>query len=494
MLSSRHRRRSRALSVEILESRHLLTGEIEGFVWHDWNRDGHRAKPDQEYRITDVTVNLLSQQLLLIDSTVTDKTGLYRFSDVVPGEYLLEFAAPEGTTFTVPSAADETKDSDADPSTGRTDSFALGLDEKIDNLDAGVFAPLGTWHVGGRAWNDLDADGIMEEGEPGVLAEVQLENIHGEKLIEVMTAEDGTYIIPGEGLLPGDYVLDFVKPAADGSPWQISPQHAREDDPQNRDSDANIVTGKTDVFTLPVMENDAARDRVELCSGFFRSAMISGSVWHDVQRNGQRLGELGVLGYTVRLLDSDRRQVAETVTDRAGQYTLIVPEPGQYSVKFELPEGVAFAAVAQPPEGASSHVDPTTGETSLMEVYAFQVMENLSVGVYSPLGTPSIRGRVWHDVDADGFQDDGEVGVAGAEVQLENEAFVRVTRVTTDGSGAFLMDGANLLPATYHVDFKARPGWMIRPSGRSAHGTKKLWIRLSTTMLSQPTARPRRSI
>ncbi|HEY8133173.1 MAG TPA: SdrD B-like domain-containing protein, partial [Thermoanaerobaculia bacterium] len=114
--------------------------KLGDFVWHDLDEDG--IQDPGEPGLPGVVVTLLDVHFNAIASKTTDAAGLYLFSDLEPGEYVLEFQTPpsffptqkrQGTN---PSA-----DSDIDPSTRRTDIIKLtgGRDEV--GMDAGFFRP-----------------------------------------------------------------------------------------------------------------------------------------------------------------------------------------------------------------------------------------------------------------------------------------------------------------------------------------------------------------
>ena len=477
-MGRRKRRPVRRLVNEVLEARHLLTAEIEGFVWNDWSRDGHRGKPDKEYRVADVTVNLLTDELELVSSTETDEEGVFEFSNAEAGRYILEFVAPDDTVFTQPLNSSDTKDSDADPSTGRTAAFTVRDGDKIDDIDAGVFAPTGSSNVIGQVWDDRNADGIKDPDERGIAnAEVQLENKHGKKLLEVLTDDNGWYGINGSSIIPGEYLVDFVRPDTPDPVYQISPKH---DDQSPDVSRADQLNGKTDVFTLTAGAEDGQRENVNVSAGFFRSATVSGYVWHDYNRDSSGKfnhqmqhvvntdGEFGLEDFRVRLLDQTGREVNRSKTDRFGRYTLAVPTPGSYYVQFEQQEGLQFSNV-----GGTNFANPD-GRTNLLQISALEQVVLMSAGVYSSVGTESLHGRVWHDIDADGFQDPDETGVANAEVQLENGSLVKLLNARTNAAGEFVIDGSTLLPGDYHLDFKrpsrneAQGKWQISPRNEDA--------------------------
>ncbi|WP_375339888.1 SdrD B-like domain-containing protein [Okeania sp. KiyG1] len=97
---------------------------IGDFVWLDSNVDG--IQDQNEAGLADITVNLYDRDENLVDTTTTIDSGSYSFTDIPPGEYFLEFIAPEGVTFSPQNeGTNDNLDSDVDPTTGRTTSMNL---------------------------------------------------------------------------------------------------------------------------------------------------------------------------------------------------------------------------------------------------------------------------------------------------------------------------------------------------------------------------------
>ena len=93
-----------------------------------------------------VTVNLLDgsgNPVLDADNnpitTTTDASGKYEFPGLPAGSYSVAFVAPAGYSFTTPDqGGDDTTDSDADATTGRTPPVTLTPGENNPTVDAGL--------------------------------------------------------------------------------------------------------------------------------------------------------------------------------------------------------------------------------------------------------------------------------------------------------------------------------------------------------------------
>src|SRR5512138_2374697 len=80
-------------------------------------------------------------------------------------------------------------------------------------------------------------------------------------------------------------------------------------------------------------------------------------------------------------------------------------------------------------------------------------------------GQAKLQGFVWNDLDRDGVQDAGEVGLSKVAVNLYDSAKKLVNTVNTDATGHYLFD--NLTPGDYYVDFVAPAGYLISPKDKN---------------------------
>ncbi|HEU5089668.1 MAG TPA: SdrD B-like domain-containing protein, partial [Roseiflexaceae bacterium] len=113
---------------------------IGNFVWDDINQDGNQDAG--EAGVPNVTVELYGTQGL-IDSTVTNASGLYSLTAPTPGDYRVRVRLPSILDhFTAKDQGDDLKDSDINPSglnTGYTDVFTLASNViSITRIDAGI--------------------------------------------------------------------------------------------------------------------------------------------------------------------------------------------------------------------------------------------------------------------------------------------------------------------------------------------------------------------
>ncbi|ADE37024.1 DUF7507 domain-containing protein [Methanohalophilus mahii] len=111
------------------------------YVWEDLNRDG--IQDETGTGIADVTVNLYTGGEVFVDSTTTNETGYYLFTDLAAGDYFVEFVLPDGYEFSpADQGTDDAVDSDANVATGRTATISLFAGEVDRTWDAGMYLPL----------------------------------------------------------------------------------------------------------------------------------------------------------------------------------------------------------------------------------------------------------------------------------------------------------------------------------------------------------------
>ncbi|WP_424098361.1 choice-of-anchor E domain-containing protein [Moorena producens] len=113
------------------------TASVGDKVWEDLNGDG--IQDAGEPGIANALVNIYKSDNTFVDATFTDSNGNYSFSDLDPGDYIIEFTSPAvGYNFTNQDAGDDTLDSDADSATGRTATFTLAAGDNNTSIDAGL--------------------------------------------------------------------------------------------------------------------------------------------------------------------------------------------------------------------------------------------------------------------------------------------------------------------------------------------------------------------
>ncbi len=190
--------------------------------------------------------------------------------------------------------------------------------------------------------------------------------------------------------------------------------------------------------------------------GFQQGATLGDFIWGDLDADGiQDVGEVGIAGVSVELLDGLGNVLATTTTDANGLYAFTYVTPGSYAIRVTPPAGYVFSPQDQGGDNTlDSDVHPATGKTATVTLVAGQIYNDLDAGLYQPA---ALGDYFWDDLDADGIQEVGEPGIAGATVQLLNALGNVLATTTTDANGFYAFSG--LVPGNYAVRFTLPAGF-----------------------------------
>ena len=439
--------------------KHVSVGD---FVWNDQDADG--IQDGGEAGIGGVRLTLTGTTgsgETVVRSTVTAADGSYLFDALPPGTYQVSVDAenfdPAGALSgfqpsPIGQGTDAALDSNASP-TG-TDPLTLLSGQTDTDLDFGYFKA--TAAIGDRVWEDTNANGQQEAGENGIAgATVRLytcvNGAPGTLVSQTTTDASGNYAFAG--LMPGQYVVAFETPAG----YQLSSADVGADDALDSDAGSGGLTG---CYTLASGETNNTVD-----AGFWRPAAIGDRVWLDANANGQQdAGEAGVAGVAVELYACANgaavgAALATTTTDAAGNYAFTGLMPGQYVVKFLTPDGYSLSPVDVGADGTDSDA-ALSGFTGCYTLASGQTNDTVDAGLYQGA---AIGDRVWEDTNANGQQDAGENGIAGATVRLytcvDGAPGALVATTTTDASGNYAFAG--LMPGQYVVAFETPAGYQL---------------------------------
>ena len=218
-------------------------------VWEDVNYNG--VQDLGEPGIENVTCTLTGTDGLgnpITPVTIqTDATGMYRFCDLYPGEYVVTFSQPNGYVPTPTddpnNNGDDDEDSDADNNLQSPVTTIISGDS-IPNIDAG-FLVLGK--IGDFAWQDYDADGIQDAGEDPfeniTLTLTGMDNMNNPVYQTEITNSIGEYCF-GD-LYPGTYTVSC------GLPTDLIQTIIQEPSPNElEDNDFDPATNQTEPIDL----------------------------------------------------------------------------------------------------------------------------------------------------------------------------------------------------------------------------------------------------
>ena len=309
--------------------------------------------------------------------------------------------------------------------------------------------------LGDRAWDDLNANGVQDAGEPGVTNVLVYVYDSSTNLAAVVrTDTNGVWKSPGHG--PGSYFAKYFLPTN----YEFTARYAGTN--TATDSDADLATGRTATFTMT-----NAQTNLTLDAGMYRRATLGDWTWEDTNGNGQQDGgEPGLSNVVVRLYNASSNVVGTTTSSVAGAYAFTNLLPGAYFVDFTAPAGYLFTTANAGADATDSDVLPGTNRTALVTLISGQAETTVDAGFYRPA---SVGDFTWVDSDYDGQQEGGEPGLSNVVVRLYNAASNLLATTTSSVAGAYAF--TNLAPGSYFAGFTPPAGYLSTTSNVGADAT-----------------------
>lgn len=405
-------------------------------VFQDSNGDGKRG--DYDRGVPGIEVTLLEGETPL-DSTSTDSDGkaaLYARA----GRYTVRVTLPAGYGISDGSVQSRTVDLDVSFATGEEEALTLAV------------APVGA--LGGRVFEDMDNDGIMGDGDPGVAGvTVRIEGNRTGTVREITTDETGEYLFD---FLPDDmYTISATLPEG-----MLYARYS-----QTGGDLRSIFTGSNITREFPV--RDAARV-MDKNIGVVENGVISGVAFLDLNCNG-RLdeGEPGYAGVTVEALrGSGSESQGKTETGEDGAFRLEGLRGGDYQLRAILPDdGSIFSVTA---EGAASEVNRFEQRSTRREFTIGGLTLSSGGETTALVGVAriaSVSGVVFEDAGYDGVLGEEDKRLSGIRVYAVDASGQSVADATTNSRGEYTLTG--LMPGVYTVEVQRKAGYgftRLRPA------------------------------
>ena len=268
-----------------------MDAQIGGSAWFDFFGDGllndevlDPGFTGREEPVVDMTVNLIDNETGdVVATTTTDGDGNYLFSGLAGGAYVVEFVRPDDTEFTLKDAGgDDTRDSDVDRISGRTDVINLAISGASLTVGAGL----------------LDCDGLIV----GTSQADPLSPDGGNDLLLGCSTDDTILGLSGDDTLLGEGGNDVLE----GESFRDSLDGGTGDDSLFGGTEDDILAGGLGDDFIDGGENDdivvfggnAADATISLSSFADREIIVVSEEGTDVIRNAEILrfadGDVGV--------------------------------------------------------------------------------------------------------------------------------------------------------------------------------------------------------
>lgn len=401
---------------------------VSGAVFSDLDGDG--TQDAGEPGIAGVTVTLTGTD----DSgTVTPRTvvtladGTWTFTGLRSGTYTVtedQSTIPGGPTAFVDGV---TRTNGASGAAGS--NTISGITTGATNGTTGYsFAEIPAAGIAGVVYEDLNANGQQDAGEPGIGGVTV--NVTGG--LTQTTGPDGTYAFVG--LAPGSYTLTETQPSGYLDGRELAGTAGGTVAPASGSNAISAVVLGPGVHVTGYQ------------FGEVKAAQLSGAAFVDGNDNGTKdAGENGIGGVQVTLTGTDLFGAAVSLsatTAADGTYGFVGLLPGIYSVTEVQPAGYFDGKDAAGPAGGTVGADTVAG----IVLGSGASAAGYTFGERSPV---SIQGTVFSDLNGDGIIQTGEDGVAGVAIDLQDSGGATVGSTTTGASGAWSFTG--IAPGVYSI-------------------------------------------
>ena len=402
-------------------------------MWHDVNADGVDDIGEPRLEGVEVTVVWFGPDGvagggddITLPPATTNVGGNYLVGNLPDGSYSVT------VTDGLPSGLDvNTFDGDdgaiAPDGTSVVTDLGVGTAGTVVDLDQD-FGYAGAGTIGDTIWLDLDGDGTVDPGEPGIpAATVTLLGAGPDGLLD--TPDDVDYGTQTTGT-DGSYLFEYL-PAG---PFRVTVADLPAGVSNTADPDGGA--DDTSETTLAPGGSDLDQD-----FGYNGSASVGDTIWLDVDGDGtQGPNEPGIPGVTVTVTSPGLDGVPGTADD-----IVVVTETdadGVYLVEG-LPPGVTVVAYDPTDLGAGlvpdSDLDGGDVTEATVTLSNGDDVRDVDFGV---VGDASITGTVFIDLDTDGVPDAGEAGIPNVTVEVtwDGPDGPVVLTVTTDSNGDWSID------------------------------------------------------
>ncbi|MBQ7849346.1 MAG: carboxypeptidase regulatory-like domain-containing protein, partial [Clostridia bacterium] len=297
--------------------------------------------------------------------------------------------------------------------------------------------------LSGKAFEDMNNNGLMDEGEPGAEGVViHLEGSRTGVKRDLTTDATGEYCFDR---LPDDlYTISATLPQG-----MLYARYSKTGGDLR-----SIFTGSNITREFSVKSAAHVTNRN---IGVVQKGVIHGTAFLDLNYNGvMDEGEPGYKGVTVEAIKlSNNDSAGKAVTGEDGAFRLENLRGGDYRLRAILPDDGSIFSVTI--EGAA-HEGNLFAQRNTRRENSVQPLNIASGGEANALigvaRGASVAGTVYQDTDYNGKLNGKEKSLSGIRVRLVNEAGEAVAETTTNNKGLYKLTG--IMPGTYQLEVRRK--------------------------------------
>ena len=376
---------------------------ISGIFFEDPTNTGIYQQSDA--LLSGFTVQAINAQQRVAAEAVTDASGRYMLSPLLPGEYCVRFLL--GDTYVAsPFAAGQSDTANyiqhQTPEYGETSVITLAAGDAVDGVNGSVFQA------------GLVDGYVLLDGQAGGMAGVKVSLLDQNQqpvsdYAYGLTDETGYFSI--KGVLPGTYSLLYTLP----------------------DNGA---------FTNPRTDDRSARSQTFACGSGQQVHLPALAGEYTSSLAGRILSDTGsAVSAQISLTSRSTGTVWQAEPDQDNAYCFSGLRPGAYTLDITLPDGLVFGYLA------SSPIAPSPSSHASAE-FIFASGENVTGADIRAALPLNVSGHIFYDDNLSGTEDAGESGAEGRSVSLWL-AGEEIASGETDGKGNFNL--SQLVPGSYEL-------------------------------------------
>lgn len=176
---------------------------------------------------------------------------------------------------------------------------------------------------------------------------------------------------------------------------------------------------------------------------------IGGTIWCDLDADNMMGESEGISNAEIQLIGPDDL-IVDTPTDVSGAYRFKQLASGIYTVRINHIPNFCNQSLYEP--------DETLDRLTTVNLARGESVLNIDF-VFAPR-PETLADIVWHDLDSNGIQDAGEVGIGGVVVQLYDKENMLQHETITDEKGEY--DIPNIVPThEYYMVFTLPQDWQF---------------------------------